>query len=216
MTGDDERAAHELLTLPFAPGEAPFRIKGVAYRGHVEYVDRYVPGGNRAVLDALGLPALTKFFAQPFLASERYDVFPLAIAGIGCGRVLGRSFLDFVRERASWQATEDTRGVYRLVLSAASPGALASRLPRLVAQYFDFGGVTVVAADAGHVEAVRTGIPRPLAEWYVAATEPYIATVLRLAGAKNVATIPGALTPENVTDHGVPLVRIAFRVEWGA
>ena len=31
--------------LPWTPGEGPFRIKGVAYRGHMSYVSEQVPGG---------------------------------------------------------------------------------------------------------------------------------------------------------------------------
>src|SRR5262245_8543837 len=89
----------ELRAFPFAPGASPFRIKGVAYRGHLEYAQAHVPGGVAGMLADLGDPRLRAFFEQRFLASTFYDVVPLAIAGIVCGARAGQSFLEFVRTR---------------------------------------------------------------------------------------------------------------------
>ena len=214
VAGADDRATRRLLTLPFEPGGSPFRIKGVAYRGHVEYCDRFVPGGHRAALEALGRPAVREFFDQPFLASSYYDVFPLAMAGIGCSRALGVSFLDFVAQRSRWQAAEDVKGVYRLVLKVAAPQMLASRLPRFIAQYFDFGGVELVDVQPGRVSAMRTGIPAPLAEWYIAVSEPYVEVILEKAGAKNVVTTKNLPIDLEEHAHGVDLLRIPMLIEW--
>ena len=35
--------------LPFAPGSSPFHLKGIGYRGHVEYENAFIPGGASAV-----------------------------------------------------------------------------------------------------------------------------------------------------------------------
>ena len=37
-----------LLDLPFAPGEAPYRVKGNAYLGHYAYLESHYPGGEAA------------------------------------------------------------------------------------------------------------------------------------------------------------------------
>src|SRR5690606_38162592 len=66
--------AAELAALPFAPGEAPFRVKGTAHRGHLEYVAQHVPGGVAAMCEAFEDPRQRAFFAQPFLAASLYDV----------------------------------------------------------------------------------------------------------------------------------------------
>ena len=36
--------------MPWNPGDGPFHIKGVAYRGHMVYVQEYVPGGIAEML----------------------------------------------------------------------------------------------------------------------------------------------------------------------
>jgi hypothetical protein len=44
-------APEDYEALPFPPGSSPFRIKGVAYRGHVDYAASFIPGGERAVIE---------------------------------------------------------------------------------------------------------------------------------------------------------------------
>ena len=43
----------ELFRVPFAPGESPFKVKGIGYKGHLEYTERYVPGGVKAMVAEL-------------------------------------------------------------------------------------------------------------------------------------------------------------------
>lgn len=214
MADTNDRAIAMLLDLPFAPGLSPFRIKGVAYRGHLEYVERFVPGGNAAVLAALNRPELDAFFAQPFLASTRYDVFPLAIAGIGCARVTGQPFRQFVRERSKWQANEDVNGVYRWMLRITSPETVAARLPRLISQYFDFGEQRIDVMEKGHLRAARTGMPLPLAAWYVAVSEAYMEVVIGLAGGRDVRCESAEPEIEG-RSHGVDIVSLPMEVRWG-
>ena len=115
----------ELLVAPFSPGEAPFRIKGNAYRGHMSYVDSYVPGGRAAHAESLCSlsrergEGLARYFEQNFLASAWYDVYPLALAGAACGHLTGEDFLSFVYSRSCAQAREDIGGVHRFLLAGA-------------------------------------------------------------------------------------------------
>src|SRR3954447_20372280 len=102
--------------LPFRPGEGPFRIKGVAYRGHLEYVAEHVPGGIAEMLAGFRDPALVQFFEQKFLPSSLYDIIPLVVAGYVCARQSRRTFYDFVRVRSRYQAQKDISGIYRLLI----------------------------------------------------------------------------------------------------
>ena len=203
---DDGRRGLE--TLPFAPGEAPFRIKGTAYRGHLDYVAEHVPGGVDAMCEAMEDERLAAFFRQHFLASTLYDVFPLARAGAVCAAMAGMGFLEFVRMRAVIQAKSDVGGVYRVLLAMASPTAVATRLPRLVGQYFDFGETTAEHPERGHVIATRTGTPQALAPWYTMVSDGYCEVVLTRAGARNVV-LKTTQQPSG-TRHGIPIVDLTL------
>lgn len=187
MASDSERSLAALLAWDTPAGEAPFRVKGLAYRGHVAYADKFVPGGNAAILAALKeRPELRAFFSQPFLAASRYDVVPLALTGIGAARVTGLSFHQFVRTRSEWQARDDLNGVYRAMLSVAAPEQVALRLPKMMAQYFDFAPVETERIAAGHVRTHARAVPLPLHAWLAAVAEGYLFEVFRVMGARDV------------------------------
>lgn len=172
-------------SLPFPPGTSPFRIKGQAYRGHVTYTNAHVPGGMDAAVAALRDPALRSFFDQPFLAASFYDVYPLIAMGWVCARLVGTTFHDFLRMRTRAQVDFDIGGVYRFLLRLASPGMIATKLPTLSAQYFDFGRVDVTTPSPNVVEGIRREIPAGIAPWIGAIGETYVVRALELNGAKN-------------------------------
>lgn len=213
MTAWKSDGAAELAALPFPPGEAPFRVKGTAYRGHLEYVEQHVPGGVAAMCDAFDDPRHRAFFGQPFLAASLYDVFPLALAGVVCGKLTGQSYLDFVRVRAQAQARSDLTGVYKVLLALASPQAVASRIPRLMGQYFDFGDTTIEQRAPSWTVATRSGLPAPIAPWYAAVSEGYSRVVLAQAGATEPQLHVVAVEP-NGRHAGVDLVKLAFDLRW--
>lgn len=203
--------SRELSSIPFEPGESPFRIKGMAYRGHLDYVAANVPGGIDAMLGALQ-PAQRRFFEQPFLAASLYDVFPLAQAGIPCGRLTQQSFLDFVRHRSEAQAASDVGGVYKVLLAFASPEAVATRLPRLVSQYEDFTDVEMQRPTESAVEGSARGLPRALFPWYATVCDAYVRVVVTKAGAKS-CKLEATATPAGEA-HGVPVVDMDFEISW--
>ena len=203
--------SRELLSLPFDPGESPFRMKGTAFRGHLDYVAQHVPGGVDAMLGALE-PKGRAFFEQPFLAASLYDVFPLAVAGIACGRLTSQGYLDFVRVRSEAQAARDVGGVYKVLLAFASPEAVATRLPRLVSQYEDFTEVETRKAEGNEVRGVSRGLPRAIFPWYATVCDAYARVVVTKAGAK---TCELEATPKASGDaHGVPVVDMEFAIRW--
>ena len=106
----------ESKPLPCRPGESPFKIKGGAYRGHLDYVAEQVPGGVEEMLRGFRDPALAEFFQQKFLASTFYDILPLVVAGYVCARQARKSFSEFVRVRSRYPAERDVSGIYRMLI----------------------------------------------------------------------------------------------------
>ena len=201
-----------LAALPFAPGTSPFRVKGTAFRGHFEYVTRVFPPGLERMLDAIDDPALKDFFRQHFLASSFYDVFPLAWAAVIGAKMSKMPYLDFVRIRTREQAKLDVGGVYRVLLALASPNAVAQRLPRLVSQYFNFGGATVQKNVPGEVMAVQSGMPLPLVPWYEVLVTNYCEVVLSRAGAKNLQV--KCTRADGGQAHGIPLMDLHLEMKF--
>jgi hypothetical protein len=202
---------------PFAPGEAPFHIKGVAYTRSLAYIDGRVLGGRAAVLGALvaGDAALRRFFEQPFLASAWYDVFPLvALFGAAARRVSVPS-VTFLREVSRHQASEDIHGIYRFMLKLVSPERIIERLPRVAAQYFDFVTAEVRKLGARSYESIGHGVPAPLLDLYMAVTENFLLVALETAGAKNPRNIWSPSEPEGEA-HGLLLMQTRRELTWEA
>jgi hypothetical protein len=203
-----------LEALPFAPGSSPFRVKGTAFRGHLDFVARKVPGGVDDMLARMqARPGMRAFYEQTFLASSLYDVFPLAWGGVVGGAMMGMSYLDFVRLRTSEQARSDVGGVYRVLLALTSPNAVAQRLPKLLGQYFDFGATEIEVNEPGRVVAKRTGIPAAIVPWYEKVTEGYCDVVITRAGAKEVRVESQRASAG--TAHGMPMMDMRVEIAFG-
>jgi hypothetical protein len=170
--------------LPCAPGEGPFRIKGVAYRGLIVLVERLVPGGVDALCEALGDEALGAFVRQPFLASSRYDILPMLPLNTAIAELLGTTLARFSRDAAFGQARYDARHVYRPLVDAHTLTDLATRLPRFGIQYYDFGGYECTEVAPGHLVIRRTGLPRYIVPWYAPMQAAYMEEIVRQLGAR--------------------------------
>ncbi len=194
------------------PGKSVFRVKGLAYLGHLDYCQRFLPGGRAGFLDAL--PAsLRPFFGQAFLPGDWYDVFPLAAAGFVCADLLGVSFETFVRQRAVFQAEEDVRGVYRVFFLILSTRSIAAKLPRLLFQYFSFGDIAILRSEPRRVCVERRGIPARLVQWQNGVMQGYLEVVLKLAGARDpVITFAEPVATGTAGPH--ELVSVETTVTW--
>jgi hypothetical protein len=200
--------------FPKPPGANPYRVKGNAYRGHMDYVEEHVPGGAQAMREGFADPALAEFFGQTFLAATLYDLYPLVAAGHVCARLCGTSFDDFVRVRCEYQAERDVAGIYKMLLKLTSAEGLASRLPRLMAQYFDFASAQTHLVAPGHVVGEQTGVPhKQLAPWLSLVAESYMRTVLPMAGARELRVkVESLRTPER--RDGVELCTLRTDILW--
>jgi hypothetical protein len=200
--------------LPFMPGASPFHLKGLVYRRHVEYARQFVPGGDAAVNAQFRDPALRAFFAQPFLASSWYDALPIVPVWYATARVMGLPAVEFLRTRTRDQAIHDIHGVYRLLLKITSAETVALRMPRVVAQYFDFGTTEATLVRPGVVRVEHRGMPAVLGTWFAIVGEAYIRVALEIAGA---AAVQFRRAPTSVTGqaHGVELVSLSAEVQYG-
>ncbi|HJL16458.1 MAG TPA: hypothetical protein RMH99_12425 [Sandaracinaceae bacterium LLY-WYZ-13_1] len=197
---------------PFEWGRSPFRMKGIAYRSFVQFLEADVPGGLDGVAARLSSDALRRFLRQPFLAASWYDAAPSVPLNEAAADLLGRDVGELMRERGRIQAEEDLAGVYSWLLKVASPRAVATRLPRLTARYFDWGGVEIEEESPEHVVAVRTGVPRYLAVWYDRVATPFLAYALERAGARELRMTTS--TRLDAPAHGVRCCALAFDMRW--
>lgn len=205
----------ESKPLPFPPGEGPFRIKGGAYRGHLDYVAEHVPGGVEEMLRGFRDPALATFFTQKFLPSTYYDILPLVVAGYVCARQSRKTYSEFLRIRARYQAQKDIGGVYRMLLKMVSPMSAVERLPALMAQYMDFASDRQFEKQGDRkVELSGRGIPQLIAPWFSTVMEAYIDVVLTAAGGRGVLT--RVVTPHepDALVRGLPAVKWRCHVTW--
>jgi hypothetical protein len=198
--------------LPFAPGQSPFRMKGMVWLGVMAFVEERIRGGTDAVFAELE-PAFTDFLGQMFLATSWYDVFPILALAEAAAKVLNVDRLEYVKRSATWHAEQDMAGVYKPLLNSTSPAAVCRRFANVHQQVFDFGKARVVRDEPCRIESLASGMPEPLAWWWKRVSECYYSPVLRGAGAKNARFVWQPHEPDGVL-QGVPLVRIPSFLVW--
>ena len=171
--------------FPFPIGHSPFRIKGSGYLLHMQYVDEHLLGGRAAMLNAIRTPELRAFFEQTFFAGHFVDIYPLVCIGHICAELQGVSYERFIRLRSRHQAEGDLRLFRKLILRLASPELLASRIPTLTANYFDFANAEILEKKTGSVTATMHGIPKEIAPWMTYVCEETVRFMLEYNGVKN-------------------------------
>jgi hypothetical protein len=207
------RSSPDYEALPFPVGTSPFRIKGTSYRGHLDYAEAQIPGGQAAIVAQVKDPALRAFLSQPFLASSWYDMLPMLPLGAAAARVVGMPLDEFLRYRSRLQAESDMRGVYKLLLQFVTVEALALRIPRIASTYYDFGSADARVVAPGHVESVRTGVPEFILPWHNPVSETYMERVISLGGGKNPSVKVTDVAREGVA-HGVRVATVTFALRW--
>jgi hypothetical protein len=199
--------------VTLAPGESPFRIKGIVVQGLFQYVAANVDGGMDAVRARIVDPRVRVFIDQPFLAATWFDFLPILDLLRAAATAAHLPAARFIAEHAAWQAERDVRGVHRLLLMLASPETVAQRLGSAFARYFDFANVSVKASGTGYSEVIVEGLPRILVPWYRCSVHAAGERILGLAGARDLRAeySPLAVCGEKA---GVPLVRFEVRRTW--
>jgi hypothetical protein len=195
------------------PGRSPFHVRGTTYLRVREWVNDRVPGGLPAVLEHIADRELREFISQVFLPVRDYDALPLRPFTEAVALVEGRPWAESVRNRARAVAESDINGLYKLLLRAVSPATAVERLQRISQRYFDFGSASVRALGDRRAEGSQTGMPRPLAGWFMPMLEGYGATLLEMTGAR--APRLRFSSPERDGEReGIETVTLRFEVSW--
>jgi hypothetical protein len=210
--GSKEGIGRESVVPVFAPGDSPFHAKGMLWMGMRAFMSAQVPGGVDAVCAELPKP-LSEFLTQMFLPTAYYDLMPVLPVVQAASAALRLDTLEYVKRSAVWHAEQDMNGVYRAMLLMDSPVAVCRRFGSIHSQIYDFGKAQMLREEANRVESLATGMPEPLAWWWKRASEHYVLTVLRAAGAKNPRMHWQPNQPDGARS-GVPLVRLPSYTTW--
>lgn len=205
--------AEPLAADRFAPGDGPWRTRGVLVTGVVEYCRHRIPGGLDAVLEAMS-PEMRPFFTGSlFLASATYDLSPVVALVRAAAGLQGETPADFARARSRSSAKEAVARLYERQLSATEPVERARRLPKIFGRFFDPCGAEAVVVSDDRMHVRFSGLPEPMLGFYAWSCEGFVPEALRLAGAKDVQHAWDPPQPGEV-EHGVQLMSLLFRLSW--
>ncbi len=197
----------------FGFGTSPFRAKGVLYLGTQSFFNERLTGGLSALAEEIAEPQLESFITQKFLPGSWYDVMPVPALIAYESRALRMSLDSYLLFRTRWQAKADLGGVRGYVLRLASPALVASQLPKIMLQMFDFARAEVVKEGDREREVRFHDVPLPLHAWLHTSLSIYAETAMRLAGASSVECPPATST---TTGHraGVATGVLSMRLRW--
>jgi hypothetical protein len=205
------------MAVAFVYGESPFRAKGITYTEALHYYDGEIQGGRGALLGALQKETqgrAGKFFEQPFVVGGWYDALPLIDLHRAAAGLLGRPYLEVLKDLARWQMPRQIHGVYRFFLKLSSPERVIENLPKTAKQYYDFIEVSVKKLGPKAYETRARGLPEEFAPGYMAATEVSILVALDIAGARGAQHRWKMREPDGER-AGVKLVSVGREIRWG-
>lgn len=198
--------------IPTGPGLSPFRIKGIAWRDTIARHDE-LPGGCAAVAALLPNDAHRAFYAQSFLSSGWYDVMPMLFVDSASARVQGLPFEQSLRVGTRRQAHRVLSGIYRSFVKLMVPSAVAWAIPRLAANYYDFGEVRTERVSVQHVRGVVRGVPVVLADWYAITSLEFVLVALELCGCVR-PTLEWVIPASDARRDGFALTDLEFAIRW--
>jgi hypothetical protein len=184
--------------MPLAPGQNPFRVKGHGLIARMAVYDRIIPGGSRAVLDAIADPAVRQYLSGPLLAATWYDLFAHAELDLAAARLRSLPAWQSVSTASAAQAEADARGIYKVLLRFVSPHMLVKKLGAISAQYFDHGTVEVERLGDKSARMTRTGIANQLFWWWSGILDGYVTALFKMSGADGVVCTCGALQSDEL------------------
>lgn len=197
--------------FPHPIGEGPYRIKGNAYRGKLEYFEGHEIS-HEALMTALDRPAIARFLEQTFFPSVWYDVLPMVASTAALAIVHDESFEARVAARARHQVHRDMKGVYRMIMRWAPARILAQRVPVVVAQHFDFVRVDATARGDTNVDVQLSTIPRPIDMWIEVVIRTYMEELVRASATRDVEVESYRISAEGATS--IPATNVLFSVRW--
>jgi hypothetical protein len=185
--------------------QTALRVKGIAFRGVLDSLERLHPGATGKMLSRLDEDTAEAVRHDRFLTSgwypvEQYkQVYTAAMQAVGRGPELGR-------ELGRDATLNDFRGIYRLFTLVLSPEFLMKRAPPIFNRYYDTGKLELKTVQRGLAEARYSGCPgfdRLLWEDVIGGT----IAILEVAGAREVRV-------ECLEGGGDHDAECALRVRW--
>jgi hypothetical protein len=201
------------LKLPCPPGASPFHIKGIAYRGLVQLIERRIDGGLAALEGHLHDERIAPFLSQPFLAASWYDVMPMLPVSAAIAQVLGKPIEILASEQGAQQARHDVETVYRGLFESLDFDNVATKLTRFGRQYYDFGDCVGTLVSPGHAEIQRRGLPEFILRWFSPMDAAYGEQILRMKGATFVEAVVQPAIPAGVRE-GFPVMDLVTDMLW--
>jgi hypothetical protein len=198
---------------PCPPGSAPFRVKGHGLRARMAVYDRIVPGGSKAVLEAIDDGAMRKYLSQPILAASWYDLFAHAALDLAAADLRKMPAWESVASASALQARNDAGGIYKLLLRFVSPHVLVQKLGSVQSQYFDHGKLTVDRLEGTHARMHCVGIANQLFWWWNGILDGYVHALFELSGAKNPVLHTSALTSDR-PDEPMGIGAFTVDIRW--
>jgi hypothetical protein len=196
----------------FAPGQSPFQVKGTIWIGVRAYVDQHVTGGSGKLAEVIA-PDYAAFLQQLFVGVGWYDALPMPTISRAIAVQRAVTPADQVRHTAAWHGEQDLKGTYKVLLKQDTPQAICRRFASIYSQLYNFGRVEVLREDDKRVVSCAHGMPEPLAEWWMAATEAYLQPILAQAGARQPRMIFRTPVPDGES-HGTRLLRVTSQTLW--
>jgi hypothetical protein len=115
---------HELLapsaTVPVAPGEGPFHVRGAFYAQLTEHA-RKLPGGTASLLGQLADERLRHFVGTRFKWMGWYDAFPGVPLQLALAELAGKHFETAAIARARESAKNMAPRLFRSVIGLGRP-----------------------------------------------------------------------------------------------
>jgi hypothetical protein len=193
-------------------GRDGFHMRGNAYRGLQEFIERTVPGGLTALLEALTEPNRS-FFNQTFLTGAWYDYFPVEEITQTAARLLGESHTMFLRGLADFILKRDANGLYRAILRFATPQLVVHALPFAANRYYDFSKLSVHDVSERSCLVRVHGIPAVTAMTYITTANVFVIRAIESAGGRNVVCQSTAPVSAG-SAHGEPIAKFERRFSW--
>ena len=187
----------------------------MSYRGFTFLLTKLLPGGLDAFCEALTDDGLRQFIRQPFLASVRYDILPFLPLYATLSRLLDVPFESLVRRTTEAQARYDAQTVFKAIWTNCSIEAIAERISRFGAQYYDFGKVTGLVEAPNVLVITHEAIPSYAVPWFGPMHVAYTEECMRLRGGKDVRSLEEAPVVIGMRE-GFSIVTLRTEFRWRA
>lgn len=198
----------------FLVGEGPFRARGLAYVSALKYVDTRLRGGRAAFLEALGKgDPFAPYYDQIFLVTGDYDVSPLVRLYVVAAAMQGAPVGRFIEERSRWSAESTTKGLWKPILKASSPEAMAESSSHAFNRFFHPCKAEKITSQPGHFEGELSKVPACMSGLFTSSTIGFFAEAVEIAGGRSCLVEIGKPVSDGEL-AGVSVLRVRFVATW--